>query len=170
MEADNGTTEQNQKIPFHVYNYYLSEEKEIEKQKEEKKEEEKKEQNIIEEINTEKDEINTKSIPSENQESPKDDDELEKNLISAELDRILSSQVDENVEEIGDKIQPDEEITSSIESKINTLQKIISHLSIKSNQNEADIEEDEESQTDENKSEFSNSTNNLIKIVKNSNS
>ena len=25
MEADNGTTEQNQKIPFHVYNYYLSE-------------------------------------------------------------------------------------------------------------------------------------------------
>ena len=146
------------------------EEKEIEKQKEEKKEEEKKEQNIIEEINTEKDEINTKSIPSETHESPKDDDELEKNLISAELDRILSSQVDENVEEIGDKIQPDEEITSSIESKINTLQKIISHLSIKSNQNEADIEEDEESQTDENKSEFSNSTNNLIKIVKNSNS
>ena len=146
------------------------EEKKIEKQKEEKKEEEKKEQNIIEEINTEKDEINTKSIPSENHESPKDDDELEKNLISAELDRILSSQVDENVEEIGDKIQPDEEITSSIESKINTLQKIISHLSIKSNQNEADIEEDEESQTDENKSEFSNSTNNLIKIVKNSNS
>ena len=50
------------------------------------------------------------------------------------------------------------------------MQKIISHLSIKSNQNEADIEEDEESQTDENKSEFSNSTNNLIKIVKNSNS
>ena len=146
------------------------EEKKIEKQKEEKKEEEKKEQNIIEETNTEKDEINTKSIPSENHESPKDDDELEKNLISAELDRILSSQVDENVEEIGDKIQPDEEITSSIESKINTLQKIISHLSIKSNQNEADIEEDEESQTDENKSEFSSSTNNLIKIVKNSNS
>ena len=146
------------------------EEKEIEKQKEEKKEEEKKEQNIIEETNTEKDEINTKSIPSENHESPKDDDELEKNLISAELDRILSSQVDENVEEIGDKIQPDEEITSSIESKITSLQKIISHLSIKSNQNEADIEEDEESQTDENKSEFSNSTNNLIKIVKNSNS
>ena len=146
------------------------EEKKIEKQKEEKKEEEKKEQNIIEETNTEKDEINTKSIPSENQESPKDDDELEKNLISAELDRILSSQVDENVEEIGDKIQPDEEITSSIESKITSLQKIISHLSIKSNQNEADIEEDEESQTDENKSEFSNSTNNLIKIVKNSNS
>ena len=146
------------------------EEKKIEKQKEEKKEEEKKEQNIIEETNTEKDEINTKSIPSENHESPKDDDELEKNLISAELDRILSSQVDENVEEIGDKIQPDEEITSSIESKITSLQKIISHLSIKSNQNEADIEEDEESQTDENKSEFSNSTNNLIKIVKNSNS
>ena len=146
------------------------EEKEIEKQKEEKKEEEKKEQNIIEETNTEKDEINTKSIPSENHESPKDDDELEKNLISAELDRILSSQVDEHVEEIGDKIQPDEEITSSIESKITSLQKIISHLSIKSNQNEADIEEDEESQTDENKSEFSNSTNNLIKIVKNSNS
>ena len=146
------------------------EEKKIEKQKEEKKEEEKKEQNIIEETNTEKDEINTKSIPSENHESPKDDDELEKNLISAELDRILSSQVDEHVEEIGDKIQPDEEITSSIESKITSLQKIISHLSIKSNQNEADIEEDEESQTDENKSEFSNSTNNLIKIVKNSNS
>ena len=28
MEADNGTTEQNQKIPFHVYNYYLSEKNE----------------------------------------------------------------------------------------------------------------------------------------------
>ena len=55
----------------------------------------------------------------------KDDDELKKNnLISAELDRILSSQVDENFEEIGDKIQPDEEITSSIESKIISLQKI----------------------------------------------
>ena len=80
---------------------------------------------IIRRTKTEKDEINTKIIPSENKELTKDDDELKKNnLISAELDRILSSQVDENFEEIGDKIQPDEEITSSIESKIISLQKI----------------------------------------------
>ena len=34
MEADNGTTEQNQKIPFHVYNYYLSEKNENQNKKE----------------------------------------------------------------------------------------------------------------------------------------
>ena len=33
MEADNGTTEQNQKIPFHVYNYYLSEKNENQNKK-----------------------------------------------------------------------------------------------------------------------------------------
>ena len=54
----------------------------------------------------------------------KDDDELKKKLLSAELDRILLSQVDGNAEEISDKIQSDEEIISSIESKIISLQKI----------------------------------------------
>ena len=34
MEADKETTEQNQKIPFHVYNYYLSEKNENQNKKE----------------------------------------------------------------------------------------------------------------------------------------
>ena len=46
---------------------------------------------LVEETKTEKDEINTKIITSENQELTKDDDELKINLISADLDKILSS-------------------------------------------------------------------------------
>ena len=55
---------------------------------------------MIEEAKTEKDERNTKGIPSESQELPKDNDGLEKNLITAEMDRIFSSQVNENVEQM----------------------------------------------------------------------
>ena len=54
-------------------------------------------------------------------------------------------------------IKPDEEISSSIESQISSLQNIISHLNQKiMSQNDIDNEEEEES-------EFSSSNNNLIK-------
>jgi len=149
--------------------------KEIKQENIEKKEELVKDENKIEEIKHEddskeknineikqdKNEINTKTeentIESSNIETPKKNPEinsqssLQEHYISAGRKSIID-------EDLIAKINPDEEITSSIESQITSLQKIISNLNIKNtSQNEIDNEEDEES-------EFSNSNNNLIKI------
>ena len=70
---------------------------------------------------------------------------------------------EQNNNEILEKINPDQEIKSSIESQILSLQSIISHLDSKYlPQNEVDIEEEEDS-------EFSSSNQNLIKIKNNNN-
>ena len=72
---------------------------------------------------------------------------------------ILSSPSNEQIDNLV-KINPDEEITKSIDSQINSLQNIISNLSKKlPSNNEAENEEEEES-------EFSNSNKNMI-IIKN---
>ena len=66
-------------------------------------------------------------------------------------------------ENLIDNVNPDEEISNSIESQITSLKKIISNLNKKdTNLNEADIDEEEES-------EFSSWNTNLIKIKLNFN-
>ena len=98
-----------------------------------KHEEDSKEKNINE-IKQDKNEINTKTeentIESSNIETPKKNPEinsqssLQEHYISARRKSIID-------EDLIAKINPDEEITSSIESQITSLQKIISNLNIK---------------------------------------
>ena len=98
-----------------------------------KHEDDSKEKNINE-IKQDKNEINTKTeentIESSNIETPKKNPEinsqssLQEHYISARRKSIID-------EDLIAKINPDEEITSSIESQITSLQKIISNLNIK---------------------------------------
>ena len=155
------------------------EEKKEEKIEEKKPEEEKpkqQEQNqiIIEEAKEKQEkkddnieQINIDNI-TENNSYPLEDNKitLEYNPIEAEtrLSNLLArteSMNNELEKEMLEKISPDEEIKSSIESQIESLQNIISNLNMKiPSQNENDNEEEEDS-------ELSNSNKNLIKVKNN---
>ena len=128
--------------------------------KEEAKEKQEKKDDNIEQINI--DNI------TENNSYPLEDNKitLEYNPIEAEtrLSNLLArteSMNNELEKEMLEKISPDEEIKSSIESQIESLQNIISNLNMKiPSQNENDNEEEEDS-------ELSNSNKNLIKVKNN---
>ena len=111
------------------------------------------------------DQINIDKIAENNQKS-QDDDKIPtqtENRLSILLARTESMNNEELEKEITEKINPDEEIKTSIESQITSLQNIISNLNSKtSSQNEGDNEEEEDS-------EFSNSNKNLNKVQNNNN-
>ena len=127
---------------------------------EEAKEKQEKKDDNIEQINIDK--------ITENNSYPLEDNKitLEYNPIEAEtrLSNLLArteSMNNELEKEMLEKISPDEEIKSSIESQIESLQNIISNLNMKiPSQNENDNEEEEDS-------ELSNSNKNLIKVKNN---
>ena len=127
---------------------------------EETKEKQEKKDDNIEQINIDK--------ITENNSYPLEDNKitLEYNPIEAEtrLSNLLArteSMNNELEKEMLEKISPDEEIKSSIESQIESLQNIISNLNMKiPSQNENDNEEEEDS-------ELSNSNKNLIKVKNN---
>ena len=146
------------------------EEKNEDEKVEEKKEEkidDKKEEQKVEDKREEKKEENIDKI-TENNSYPLEDNKitLEYNPIEAEtrLSNLLArteSMNNELEKEMLEKISPDEEIKSSIESQIESLQNIISNLNMKiPSQNENDNEEEEDS-------ELSNSNKNLIKVKNN---
>ena len=147
----------------------LEEKNEIIIEEKKPEEETKKEQNeIIEEApkNEENiEQINIDQIAENNQKSQEDDKipKQAENRLSLLLARTESMNNDELEKEITEKINPDEEIKTSIESQITSLQNIISNLNLKiSSQNEGDNEEEEDS-------EFSNSNKNLNKVQNNNN-
>ena len=111
------------------------------------------------------DQINIDKIAENNQKS-QDDDKIPtqtENRLSILLARTESMNNEQLEKEITEKINPDEEIKTSIESQITSLQNIISNLNSKtSSQNEGDNEEEEDS-------EFSNSNKNLNKVQNNNN-
>ena len=111
------------------------------------------------------DQINIDKIAENNQKS-QDDDKIPtqtENRLSILLARTESMNNEELEKEITEKINPDEEIKTSIESQITSLQNIIFNLNSKtSSQNEGDNEEEEDS-------EFSNSNKNLNKVQNNNN-
>ena len=144
------------------------------KQEEEKPKQQEQNEIIIEEAKEKQEkkddnieQINIDNI-TENNSYPLEDNKitLEYNPIEAEtrLSNLLArteSMNNELEKEMLEKISPDEEIKSSIESQIESLQNIISNLNMKiPSQNENDNEEEEDS-------ELSNSNKNLIKVKNN---
>ena len=163
-----------------------------EEKKEENEEEDKEEKNEIIIIEEKKPEDESKQEKNEiKEEAPQNEEKKEENTDQINIDKITENNLesqDENKtptkaegrlsvlfarnesmnndqleKEITDNLSPDEEIKTSIESQITSLQNIISNLNSKaSSQNDLDNEEEEDS-------EFSNSNKNLTKVKNNNN-